>query len=138
MLFRCSKMSGKRKANFVLGFSWDHENDRYKRIKKPAPLFCLILYHGAGRLARLVSVKLTSGNHLFRNERTKLKLILVAFCSESGSLFLNLDRAFFGFTEKITRGSIQRNCLFPLSVSDPPNFFDFQSWGDLFLRPLFG
>ena len=100
--------------------------------------FCLILYHGAGRLARLMSGKPTSGDHLFRNERTKLKLILVAFCSESGSLFLNLDRAFFGFTEKITRGSIQRNCLFPLSVSDPPNFFDFQSWGDLFLRPLFG
>ena len=24
-------MSGKRKANFVLGFSWGHENDRYKR-----------------------------------------------------------------------------------------------------------
>jgi len=90
------------------------------------------------RLEKLMSGKPTSGDHLFRNERTKLKLILVAFCSESGSLFLNLDRAFFGFTEKITRGSIQRNCLFPLSVSDPPNFFDFQSWGDLFLRPLFG
>lgn len=75
------------------------------------------------RLEKLVSVKLTSGNHLFRNERTELKLILVAFCSESSSLFLNLDRAFFWIYRKITRKSVQRNCLFPLSVLDPPNFF---------------
>jgi len=81
-------MSGKRKANFVLGFSWGHENDRYERIKKPAPLFCLILCHGAGRLARLVSVKLTSGNHLFRNERTELKLISITFSqTREGVLF---------------------------------------------------
>ena len=41
MLFRCSKMSDKRKANFVLGFSWGHENDRYKRIKNLLPCFVL-------------------------------------------------------------------------------------------------
>ena len=31
-------MSDKRKANFVLGFSWGHENDRYKRIRKACTL----------------------------------------------------------------------------------------------------
>ena len=43
MLFRCSKMSGKHKANFVLGFSCNHENDRYKRIRKDL-LPCFVLF----------------------------------------------------------------------------------------------
>ena len=36
-------MSGKRKANFALGFSWGHENDRYKRIRKDL-LPCFVLF----------------------------------------------------------------------------------------------
>ena len=46
VLFRCSKMSGKHKANFALWFSWSHENDRYKRIRKDLlpyfVLFCIM------------------------------------------------------------------------------------------------
>ena len=46
VLFRCSKMGGKHKANFVLGFSCGHENDEYKRIRKNLypyfVLFCIM------------------------------------------------------------------------------------------------
>ena len=143
-------MSGKRKANFALGFSWGHENDECKWIRKACTLVLsyFVSWSRQACKAGVGKTDIRESHVLKRKNQTQIDVGsfsqtregVLFRCSKMSELKswcqLNLHQivALWGvdwnrFTEKITRKSIQRNCLFPLSVLDPPNFFWFSIMG---------